>query len=203
MNGVISLCHFCEQHGYRVVFTCQPFVDDEEALPPSSSNCDAPELVKADSNWSICCDRRPMGSPDSGNSDSMSYSVGRSRIRPFYGHYDLLMNRVAPQRNDVSTDGSLAAPLNGTNNASGVDEEIGKCVACSPFEGWRPVYLTNDHSSRISFVGSQYPYVPEVFDMVNFACLRSLNIEIPSMLCKLILCSFYYSRNEHVMFALN
>lgn len=35
MNAVVALCHFCEIHGPKILFTCQPF--HEDVLPNVTS----------------------------------------------------------------------------------------------------------------------------------------------------------------------
>lgn len=48
MNAIIALCHFCEQHGPRVLFCTQPFHEQEALhnLIPQSLSSDLESMGK-------------------------------------------------------------------------------------------------------------------------------------------------------------
>lgn len=116
MNAVVALCHFCEIHGPRVVFCCQPYHDSTD------------------------------------NSVTGHSHTGKLGQRQFYGDYDDL-NRPSTSETE---DNSLAECLTES------------CDACrSSNSPSKPSFLSNDHVNRTSFVSSQQPFHPDVFNIVR------------------------------------
>lgn len=133
MTSIGMLCHFCESHGPRIVFCCQPYLENQ---------------VSSNSHENMDQVFDPI-SPD---------ETFRSRTC-FYGQLDQYLIAVADQN---------------PNSSNRMDT----CRACASAESLKPIFLTNDHTLKISFVASQYPYNPDMLAIANQACVRSLSCEV-------------------------
>ena len=93
---------------------------------------------------------------------SLEEEGGEKRL--FYGRYDLLEAARAFLRDAVT---------------SGPADVWDTCAACSSAPNpAAPLFLTNHHPARTSFVGSQYPFHPDVLHLLRNAALRSLSHEL-------------------------
>ena len=52
MNAIISLCHFCELHGPKILYCTQPF-RPQEPRPPENEECEAGVTHKLKSSYVV------------------------------------------------------------------------------------------------------------------------------------------------------
>ncbi|CDW54437.1 Folliculin domain containing protein [Trichuris trichiura] len=172
MNAVVALCHFCEIHGPRVLFCCQPY-HEEAPVHLQLSKSPSPLAVPFPPERDAPCD---------GATNSFS-------SKGFYGKFDCFAACLQSTRKDSdavlveTSDLAYSLPKLRVSTSSLLPDLSGyfccdTCNACRSVGSTFPGFLVNDHKSRISYVGSQFPYHPEVFTIVRHACLRSLSCEI-------------------------
>ncbi|CAI2344193.1 unnamed protein product [Caenorhabditis sp. 36 PRJEB53466] len=150
MQAVIALCHFCENHGPRVVMTCQPMRDFGEkdictpstSLGPSTSNSPPGPIV-------------PLIKLDGENEPIDQRLVDRPKA---VGNED------------------TAYPHYGNCTKHTIDTED-RCSACSSFRNG-PCLLSNDHQTQTSYVSTEVALQDRVYERVKNACMRSLSCEV-------------------------
>ncbi|VDP29518.1 unnamed protein product [Soboliphyme baturini] len=148
MDAVVGVCHFCEMHGPRVLFCCQPYRDE---TPPE------------------CCESRDE-QPFYGNLECLRTMAGVNVVDSKATGTPIASSTNDDKQQTSSMTSSAAEKLS--------HQHQGTCKACQSMPSTKPGFLVNDHQNRISFVGSQYPYQAEVLDIVRQACLRSLSCEV-------------------------
>ncbi|KJE88797.1 hypothetical protein, variant [Capsaspora owczarzaki ATCC 30864] len=80
------------------------------------------------------------------------------------------MHTPSPNRRRI---GHLAAASPGSPAASN-----STCSSCRSLPDDMPGFITNDHTTRISYISSQYPDHPSLYSHVRQACVRSLSCEV-------------------------
>ncbi len=84
MRIVSALCHFCENHGPRVVMTCQPLLDNETTCSSSSPRHDASANLEEEPRCPACelCESTDeLSSVDPRQSSSLVYRS--TQVLPF------------------------------------------------------------------------------------------------------------------------
>jgi hypothetical protein len=116
MNAVISLCHFCEMHGPRIVFTVQAFRDGEPY--PSVSSAGSTKNSCFSFDFKLCLAVNMMlDSPSSEDEINTGFSIRQStqnvtnreavvdnEPKQFYGSYDNLMRCIQVLEEEVGDD---------------------------------------------------------------------------------------------------
>lgn len=148
MQAVVALCHFCENHGPRVVMTCQPMRDLDEHDPSLQSS----------------------PSTSLGPSTSSSPTGIIVPLLRLNGDYE------AYGRRRITTEDGVTHPHYGNCTKYTIDSED-RCSACSSFRNG-PCLLSNDHQTRTSYISSEVALQDRVYDRVKSACLRSLSCEV-------------------------
>lgn len=100
--------------------------------------------------------------------------------KKYYGTADIFRRSVSTDRSNLttSTESNASASDNSDHGVKGKNTLSDTCEACRSIPPGLSGYVCNDHDAQVSYIGSQYPFHPEIFSIVRQACVRSLSCEV-------------------------
>ncbi|KAF8571427.1 hypothetical protein P879_03642 [Paragonimus westermani] len=163
MNAILALCHFCEQHGPSIVMCTQPYRQNP-------------------------CKGAAIGTePQTTNSGTTTDSVSINRTSSHVGLYNFSGNGdVGPSDGafgPVTFQSDTASTQVTTKMSPAASQQlnfpnISTCRACSFTVRDEPGFVSHDRTANTSYISTQWPKDPDLFNFVWTACQRSLSCEV-------------------------
>lgn len=103
------------------------------------------------------------------------------RIRKkYYGTNDSFLRSLSTERAATTAESNITteSPTNSDHGVKSKNKLNDTCEACRSIPPGLSGYICNDHDAQMSYIGSQYPFHPEIFSIVRQACVRSLSCEV-------------------------
>ncbi|KAL8612615.1 hypothetical protein ACOMHN_006601 [Nucella lapillus] len=153
MNAILSLCHFCEAHGPKILFCTQTL------RPQETSDSDVEENGASGAV--------PRERVSSLSERLKSVSLGQTA------------QSQAQQTGGCSSGESAAAaaalPPPAPPRDTQSDHAKNVCEGC---QSVKTGYVSHDEEAYVSYISTQHPHMPQIFTRMRQACIRSLSCEV-------------------------